>query len=168
MYSPKKMEDSKKIQSLWIVIILLILINLSVLSWLWFSQRPPQDSLSPERIEKTLHFNHEQEEQFRKIKDDHFAEILPIRDSISIIKSELFDYLKQENPDPQFIDAKMKIMLEKIKENETKTLQHFAKIRAICTPEQKVVFDNDILERFKKQGPNGAGRPREGERPPRP
>ena len=162
------MEDSKKIQALWIVIILLILINLSVLSWLWFSQRIPRDPLSPERIEKTLQLNHEQEDQFRRIKEEHFTEIRPIRDSIKIIKSELFDYLKQENPDPQLMEAKMNLMLEKIKENETKTLQHFAKIRAICTPEQKIIFDNDILEKFKKQGLNGGGRPRDGERPPRP
>ncbi len=162
------MKDSKKIQYLWVVIILLTLLNLSVLSWVWFSQRTLQDPLSSERIEKALHFNHEQENQFRKIKDDHFTEIRPIRDSIKIIKSELFDYLKQENQDPKIIEAKMFVMLEKIEENETKTLQHFAKIRAICTPEQKKVFDNDIIDRFKKQGQNGAGRPREGERPPRP
>ena len=162
------MEDSKKIQSLWIAIILLILINLSALSWLWFSQRSLQDHISPERIEKTLHFNHQQEQQFIKLKDAHFAEIIPIRDSIKIIKSELFDYLKQEKPDLKIIEIKMKIMVEKIKENETKTLKHFAKIRAICTPEQKIIFDNDILERFKKQGPNSGSRPREGERPPRP
>ena len=62
----------------------------------------------------------------------------------------------------------MNILVEKIRENETKTLQHFAKIRAICTPEQKLIFDTDILERLKKQGPNGAGRPREGDRPQRP
>lgn len=162
------MEDSKKIQFLWIVIILLILINLSVLFWLWVSQHPPQNPLNPDRIEKVLHFNHEQQEQFRKIKDDHFAEIKPIRDSIKIIKSELFDFLKQGKKDNHFIETKMTIMLEKIKENETKTLQHFAKIRAICTPEQQVVFDNDVLEKFKKQGQNGAGRPHEGERPPKP
>lgn len=162
------MEDSKKIQSLWIAIILLILINLSALSWLWFSQRSSQDHTGPERIEKTLHFNHQQEQQFIKLKDAHFAEIIPIRDSIKIIKSELFDYLKQEKPDLKIIEIKMKIMVEKIKENETKTLQHFAKIRAICTPEQKIIFDNDVLERFKKQGSNSDGRPREGERPPRP
>ena len=144
------MEDSKKIQSLWIAIILLILINLSALSWLWFSQRSSQDPISPERIEKILHFNHQQEQQFIKLKDAHFTEIIPLRDSIKIIKSELFDYLKQEKPDLKIIEVKMKIMVEKIKKNETKTLQHFAEIRAICTPEQKIIFDNDILERFKK------------------
>ena len=162
------MEDSKKIQSLWIVIILLILINISVLTWLWFSQRTSQDPLSPERVEKALHFTHEQEVQFGKIKDEHFDDIRPIRDSIKILKSELFDYLKKGETNPQFVEAKMKVMLEKIKENETKTLQHFAKIRAMCTPEQKEIFDNDIVEKFKKQGPSGTGHPRQGERPPRP
>lgn len=163
------MENSKKIKSLWIAIILLILINLSAISWQWFSRRSSQDDqLSPERIERTLHFNQQQVLQFTAIKDDHFLEVIPIRDSIRIIKSQLFDYLKKGKIDSRFIDVKMNKMVEKIRENEIKTLHHFAKIRAICTPEQKIVFDNDILERFKKQGPNGTGHPPERERPPKP
>jgi protein CpxP len=163
------MEDVKKIKTLWIAIILLILINLSVLAWLWLSPRDMQGQLSPERIERTLNFDSQQREQFEIIKDKHFAEVTPIRDSIKIIKSELFDYIKQDKPDQKFIDEKMNSLASKIKENEEKTLKHFTEVRAVCNEEQKDIFDNEILERFKKQGPNGGGRRPEGEgRPPRP
>ncbi|MES2517089.1 MAG: hypothetical protein V4585_03210 [Bacteroidota bacterium] len=162
------MEDKKKIKTLWIAIIMLIIINLSVLACLWLSPRGIQGQLSPERIEKALNFDSQQKERFEIIKDKHFAEVTPIRDSIKIIKSELFDYIKQDKPNPKFIDEKMNLLASKIKENEEKTLKHFTEVRAICNEEQKHVFDNEILERFKKQGPNGGGRPEGEGRPPRP
>ncbi|PWK26488.1 heavy-metal resistance protein [Arcicella aurantiaca] len=147
------MEDVKKIKTLWIAIIMLIAINLSVLTWLWFSPKGTQGQMSPERIERTLNFDNKQSEQFEIIKDKHFAEVIPIRDSIKIMKSELLEYIKQDKPDPKVIDEKMKLLTGKIKENEEKTLKHFSEIRALCNEDQKQVFDNDVLERFKKQGP---------------
>ena len=162
------MENLKKIKTLWIAIIMLIIINLSVLAWMWFSPQGMQGHISPERIERTLNFDSQQKEQFEIIKDKHFAEVTPIRDSIKIIKSELFDYIKQDKPDPKIIEEKMNLLANKIKENEEKTLKHFTEIRAMCNEEQKTIFDNDILERFKKQDPNGAGRPGRNDRPPRP
>lgn len=150
-------------------IIMLIIINLSVLAWMWFSpQGMQQGQISPEKIERTLNFDSKQKEQFEVIKDKHFAEVTPIRDSIKIIKSELFEYVKQDKPDQKIIQEKMNLLANKIKENEEKTLKHFIEIRAMCNEEQKTIFDNDILERFKKQGPNGGGRPERNDRPPRP
>ncbi len=162
------MENLKKIKTLWVAIIMLIIINLSVLAWMWFSPQGMQGHISPERIERTLNFDSKQKEQFEVIKDKHFAEVTPIRDSIKIIKSELFDYIKQDKPDPKIIEKKMNLLASKIKENEEKTLKHFTEIRAMCNTEQKHVFDNDILERFKNQDPNGGGRPERNDRPPRP
>jgi hypothetical protein len=165
------MEDIKKIKTLWAVIIILIIINLSVLSWLWLSPQKMQGPVSPERIEKILNFDSKQSEQFEVIKDRHFAEILPIRDSIKTLKSDLIDYIKREKPEQKVIDEKMNLLTAKIKENEEKTLKHFTEIRVICNDEQKHIFDNDILESFKKQGPNGRpslpnGRPPRPENPP--
>lgn len=149
------------------VIIMLIIINLSVLAWMWFSPQGMQGQMSPERIERTLNFDSKQKERFEIMKDKHFAEVTPIRDSIKIIKSELLDYIKQDKPDQRFIEEKMNLLANRIKENEEKTLKHFTEVRAMCDDEQKNIFDHDILEGFKKQSPNG-GRPESKGRPPRP
>ena len=164
----KKMENSNKIKSLWVAITILILINLSILWYLWFTTNPQQDQASPIRIEQSLHFDDGQKAQFEIIKNKHFSEVIIIRDSIKIIKAELFDYLKQDNLDQKYIDKKVELLANKIKENESKTLKHFTEIRAMCNKEQKQIFDNDILERFKRQRPNGGrGRPEMDGRPPR-
>jgi Spy/CpxP family protein refolding chaperone len=162
------MEDLKKIKTLWMTIIMLIIINLSVVAWMWFSPQGMQGQMSPERIERTLNFNRKQQEQFEVIKDKHFAEVTPIRDSITIIKSELIDYIKRDKPDKKIMEEKLNLLANKIIENEEKTLNHFTEVRGMCNDEQKVIFDNVMLEGFKKQGPNGGDRPEVNDRPPRP
>lgn len=160
-----KMENSKKIKTLWMAIIILIIINLSVLVWMWFSPQGMQGQMRPVRIDKTLNFDNKQMERFEIIKEKHFAEVNPIRDSIKIIKAELIDYVKRENPDKKIVEEKLNLLANKIKENEKKTLMHFTEIRAMCDEQQKAIFDNDFLERFKKNGPNGGRGPERNHRP---
>jgi hypothetical protein len=147
------MKDSKKIRTLWISIIGLIIINLSVLIWMWFSPHGLPGQMSPERIENTLNFDRKQKERFEIMKDKHFAEVNPIRDSIKKIKSELIDYIKRDTPDKKIIEEKLNLLANKIIENEDKTLKHFTEVRAICNERQKAIFDNGFLERFKKKEP---------------
>jgi len=149
-------------------IITLIIINLSVLAWMWFSPQGMQGLMSPERIEKSLNFNKEQDKQFTLIKDKHFAEVNPIRDSIKIIKSQLIDYIKREKPDNKILDEKLNLLTNKIKENEEKTLKHFIEVRAICDEKQKAIFDNNFLEKFKMHGSIAGGQPEGNDRAPRP
>lgn len=147
------MEDSKKIKTLWVAITVLIIINLSVLVWMWFSPHGMPGQMSPERIESTLNFDKKQKEGFEIIKDKHFAEVNPIRESIKIIKSELIDYIKRDKPDEKIMEEKLNLLSNKIKENEEKTLKHFTEVRGMCNDEQKVIFDDVMLEGFKKQEP---------------
>jgi protein CpxP len=152
------MEDKQKIKALWLVIVSLIVLNISVLGWLWFSH--PKGHFPPGGrvpIAEIVDFSTTQRQEFEKLKDVHLEEVEPIRDTIQVLKRSLFDYLKQGKIDTAYVAQQENLLAAKIRENEYKTLLHLAQVRAMCTQEQKERFDTKVLEQFKHQGGGGMG-----------
>lgn len=150
------MEDKQKIKALWLVIVSLIVLNISVLGWLLLSH--PKGNFPPGGripIAEIVDFKATQRQEFENLKDTHLEEVEPIRDTIQVLKRSLFEYLKKGKMDTAYVAQQENLLATKIRENEYKTLLHLAQVRAICTQEQKEIFDTKVLEQFKHQGGGG-------------
>ena len=72
-----------------------------------------------------------------------------------------FELLKAEKPDDKKADSLQQKMQWIVNERNTATFDHFKKLRAICKPEQKVLFDQliDEISRALNAGPGPQGLP---------
>ena len=160
-----------------LLILLLVVMNISTIGFCWLlwnkmehqthpmdevNNRPPSPNTS---IAEQLNLNADQNKQFVQLREEHFAARKVIDDKINEIRNQLFDVIKNDNPDT----AKMNALVNKIGELETQKqlniTKHFASLRNICSKEQKEKFDvwiNDIVKLIGPQGPP----PRPEDRPP--
>jgi len=148
-----------------VVIIFLLILNLFTLGYLMFERNPPpgmeergqfenepgnRDGIRPEKPDRLiinkLKLNEAQVKQFEELKKEHRQQIDLLQDSSRKYHDEYFGLLKY----PQSDSIKANSLLDKIARNQVEidkiTYTHFEKIKAICDPEQKKLFDNFIDE----------------------
>ncbi|HWA06123.1 MAG TPA: hypothetical protein VG961_06210 [Ignavibacteria bacterium] len=152
-----------------IVIVFLFILNLFTLGYLMFERNPPppdmferervgsfendphlRDKKGPDRpdmlIIDKLKLSNDQIKQFEDLKREHRRQIDLLQDSSRRYHDEYFGLLKY----PQSDSIKANSFLNKIARNQIEidkiTYTHFEKIKAICDPDQKKLFDNYIDE----------------------
>ena len=145
-----------------LVIIFLFVLNLFTLGYLFFERQmppPPPDDFErviplddkpgrekmqppgkPDRLIEKLKFSEAQAKQMEDLKREHKNKIDQIQDSSRKLHDEYFGFLKTDSYDKN----KAAELLEKIsanqKELDAATFEHFEKIKALCTNEQKTEF----------------------------
>jgi Spy/CpxP family protein refolding chaperone len=124
---------------------LLILANIATLTFFWIGHLKNQRNHSPkEFLAKSLHFSETQKNAYFELAKDHNESANKIREQIKINKEELFQLLKSEKIDDSIKkNAALKISIS-IQALDMLTFEHFKKIRALCTEEQKPKFDELI------------------------
>ena len=152
-----------------VVIIFLFILNLFTLGYLMFERKPlppgmnererfeqsendpgKQDKNRPQRPDKLiinrLKFNEAQIKQFEELKKEHRMHIELLQDSSRRFHDEYFGLLKNPAAD----SVKANALLNKIAQNQIEidkvTYIHFEKIKAICDPSQKELFNSFIDE----------------------
>lgn len=147
-----------------VITLLLLIANMVTLALLWtdktghhkIMESPPPVGPAVEFITRELKLDSAQQAAFARLREDHRAGQDRIRDSISIVKDELFGLLKQVN----VTDSAMLVYSNKIgqfeQQRDLATFKHFQKLRAICNKEQQNKFDNIIQEVLRRMaGPKG-------------
>jgi hypothetical protein len=142
--------------------IVLLVINLVLVGFIFFrgqgNFRPPRpDQIITERLQLTP----SQQEQFRELRDEHHSAVVVYRDSIRLLKKELINGLKSDDPD-QVQMQNMVARISKLEQQvEVVTINHFTSLRKLCSDKQKIVYDEFIQEiamALDRPGPPG-GRP---------
>jgi protein CpxP len=124
---------------------LLILANIATLTFFWIGHLKNQRDNSPKNfLAKSLHFSETQKNVYFELAKNHNENANKIREQIKIDKENLFQLLKTE----QIVDtiknnAALKVSLS-IQSLDILTFDHFKKVRALCTEEQKPKFDELI------------------------
>ena len=124
---------------------LLILANIATLTFFWIGHLKNQRDNSPKNfLAKSLHFSESQKNAYFELAKNHNENANKIREQIKIDKENLFQLLKTE----QIVDtiknnAALKVSLS-IQSLDILTFDHFKKVRALCTEEQKPKFDELI------------------------
>lgn len=150
------MEESKKIKSLWLAILGLIVLNVSVLGWISFGNKtwqPPNEPIPPNEIPKRLGFDESQKMAFENIKNEHFQIVRPIRNHIRMLREKLWEDVKNDATNDSLLKAQIVILSNEIQLNEYETFKHLQDIRKICTVQQKQIFDSEILPLFNRKEP---------------
>lgn len=127
---------------------LLILANIATLTFFWIGHLKNQRNHSPkEFLAKSLHFSETQKNAYFELTKDHNESANKIREQIKINKEELFQLLKSEKIDDSIKkNAALKISIS-IQALDILTFDHFKKVRALCTEEQKPEF-NQLIQKM--------------------
>lgn len=132
---------------LWVIGIL-VLANLVTLVIFWAGRMHQMRAGSPkEFLAEKLNFDENQKKQYFDLAKEHHENAQVIREKIKESKDAFFDLLKQ----PNVTDSTEKVAARKVSLNleelDLYTLDHFKKVRALCNPEQKKLFD-EILHQI--------------------
>jgi periplasmic protein CpxP/Spy len=146
------MNEQHKFRNLWFAILSLFVLNLGTLGWIFFKKQAHEPPIGPVIIEKALSFNDKQVSEFKPLMRRHFDKVIPLRNAIKQEKDLLFDWLKSGGNDSITFNNHLASLSAKVTENERITFLHFKEIRDLCTPEQRKIFDEILIEKFKKQG----------------
>lgn len=131
----------------WLVAILIIA-NIATLVFFWIGHFRNQRNNSPkEFLANKLHFSNNQKNIYFNLAKEHNETARGIRKEIKLNKEAFFNLLKSDYVSDS---AKAKAALEislSIKSLDILTFEHFEKVRAICTPVQKKIFD-DLVQKM--------------------
>jgi periplasmic protein CpxP/Spy len=146
------MNEQNKFRNLWFAIISLFVLNMGTLGWIFFKNQGHEPPIGPVIIEEALGFDNKQLADFKPLMKKHFETVIPLRKAIQKDKDSLFDWIKSETNDSTDFNNHLASLSLKVVENERSTFLHLKEIRGLCTPEQKKVFDEVLIEKFKHQG----------------
>lgn len=128
----------------WIIGIL-ILANIATLGFFWIGHFKNQRDHSPrEFLSKKLNFSENQKEAYFNLAKEHNESAKTIRDQIKIDKESLFQLLKSDKINDSVRNDKALKVSTSIQSLDILTFEHFRKVRAICTEDQKPKFDELI------------------------
>jgi len=136
--------------------IILIILNVALIAFLIITpmvsppHRGPREN--PGRfIIKKLEFSSQQEAEFNKLREAHHDSVEGLQFKLRKLKKSFFDGLKSES---EFKNKDS--ILNKIAENQRQidlvTFDHFEKVRKICNPKQKIIFNDIIQEVLERLG----------------
>lgn len=153
----------------WVVILLAVL-NIVLLVFLWNGQnRKPRN---PQRagimvFEERLDLNETQKRQLQQLRDEHFKTIQRLRNQTLETRKTLHSLWAEADASNKVTELTQR-MGDLHAAIEKATFDHFAQIRAICSPEQQKVFDEliqDVLRQGERPGPQNGKMPRDGRGP---
>jgi Spy/CpxP family protein refolding chaperone len=127
------------------LIALLVVANITTLAFFWIGHFKNQKENSPkEFLSKNLNFSKSQKNAYFILAKEHNESAKIIRDQIKNDKESLFQLLKSDTfNDSVRNDKALKVSMS-IQALDILTFEHFRKVRAICTEEQKPQFDELI------------------------
>lgn len=152
--------ESKKIQVLkWSVAVLVVL---NILMLVQNFMKPPMHHGMPPhegpaaKIKEDLGLTDDQMKQFEVLKDDHQKAMRELHEQGRTLRDNYFDLLKSDSADVNLKSEIEKRIAENQLQIENITFDHFRKVRALCSEEQKVKFDHvigNILRGMRHHGP---------------
>jgi len=146
-----------------ILIVLNITLMVLLLKPLCDMHRFHRDGGRPEKfIVEKLKFTGQQETAFDKLRTAHHDSIEILQEEGKKLRKTFFDGLKTDVADSTKLKMADKIATNQ-KQIELLTYNHFVEVKKLCTPEQKLIFNDIIQEIIGRLGKPPKGGP--GERP---
>jgi periplasmic protein CpxP/Spy len=151
-----------KLKLLALSVIGLLIINLSIIAFL-FLRKPPHsqgDSRPFKRIEpknrviEILHFDNEQVVQYEELIVQHRKSMKKLNDLIREAKSNLYETLNEDSAESK--DSLINELSALQRKIESVHYNHFIEIRKLCKPDQLPYFHNltgDLSDFFNPEKP---------------
>ncbi len=156
------MKNTVKNKFITWLIVLLMLANIGTISFYWLGHFRNKKINSPrEFLAAKLNFSESQKNTYFDLAKEHNENAKILRDQIKNDKENLFQLLKSDLIiDSVRNNAALKVSLS-IQSLDILTFEHFKKVRALCTAEQKPKFD-ELIEKMV----NSVNSPQKGPQPP--
>jgi len=142
-----------------IVILALLLLNFGILVFIWQARyegrlpMPPDGVGNPAQlIIERLHLDEQQQKQFDVMREAHHSKMMDIQHDSRKLHDELFDLLKADQVDTEKSNALIQQIQSLETEKEHVTFDHFAQLRAILRPDQKMAFNGLIKDLLRQMG----------------
>jgi periplasmic protein CpxP/Spy len=145
--------ENKSLKYWKIFAFILIVLNISLIVILILG-RPHRLNAgdAPEKyIVEKLKFTAQQETEFNTLREAHHDSVVVLQAEGKELRKIFFDGLKSESPNISKDSLATKIA-ENQKQIELVTYDHFEKVKNICTPEQKIIFNDIIHEVLERLG----------------
>lgn len=160
------MGSLKKNKRLGWVVLLLIVMNIVSLSALWIGHtkgpgKGRGDGPGGKFLEERLELTRAQITQLRDIREGHFPKMMSLTNDFQEKRKRFHGTLSTGANDSQLDELAAEVGKAQAK-IEREIYDHFSQIRAICTEEQKAIFDKimiDVLQKGDRRGGPGNGPP---------
>ena len=129
------------------MVVLLLVANAATIAMFWLGKKkqPLQPKGAPkEFLIKELKLDTRQQEQLQVLVKEHRQAAEQLRKKTREAKESFFDLLKQANVTDSTKQEAAKAVSISTEALDLLTLNHFQKIRALCTAEQQTKFDEII------------------------
>jgi hypothetical protein len=111
-----------------------------------------------EMLRKDLQLTDTQVKQFVQLKDEHFARMRPLADSMQQQRDALYRMTGNATVPDSVIAAASRRIGDMQSQLDAMTFAHFRQLRTICTPAQLPAFDTLVQKMSRRMG--GFGRMR--------
>lgn len=141
-----------------ITITLLVILNLALLSifalpkFMQSSNNKKHNQGAGYYMANRVGFDEAQLNEYRTLLENYRANRSELQKTMDSKRKELYDLLKVEGDHAEQVDSLTYEIGILSSETEKVSYQHFANIRAICTPEQLVKLDNMLNEAMRRRG----------------
>lgn len=131
----------------WLVVLLLVA-NATTITMFWLGKRrpPPPKGAPNEFLIRELKLDTKQQEQLDVLIKQHRQAAEDIRGEIKSAKDSLFELVKNPNATDSAKQTAAAACSKLTEQLDVLTVNHFQKIRSLCTPEQQKKFDEIIHE----------------------
>ena len=133
----------KRENLLTIAVVLLLVLNSATLGFLFFQRghRPPPPLRFEKFIPESLSLSEAQIKQFDEMRGEHHAKMLDLDKQNRETLVVYLQLLKEDSVNALQKDSFEKIIATIQQQRAAITLDHFQKLKAICTAEQKEIFN---------------------------
>ena len=149
-------------RNLLIIIAVLLLTNVAVLVY-FLGQKRPEKAATPdsgkdnknfvaEMLQKEVGFSDEQAAKYKELKGKQREKIVPMYDNMLKAKDSLFRLLSYPETTDSVVDKMADVIAQKQKAIDLETLNHFKRVRLLCTSDQLVKYDTMVLQLVRKMG----------------
>jgi len=168
------MNSSTKNKLLVGLVLLLVVANAATIAFFWFGRhknQPPAKGSARDFLVNQLKLDAKQTAQYDELIKEHRSNAEQLRIKTKDAKEAFFHLLREPVITDSAKSAAAKAVSVNTEALDLLTLEHFQKVRALCTPDQQRRFDDIIYEVVRMMGqprPPGGPGPGAGHPPPRP
>jgi len=147
--------SSTRNRNLLIIIAALLLTNVAVLVYFLGqkkSEKPPTWSGVAEMLQKEVGFNDDQTAKYKEMKGKQREKVRPMFDDMRKAKDSLFRLLSFPETSDSVVNKLADVIAQKQKAIDLETLNHFKRVRTLCTSDQLAKYDTMVLQMFRKMG----------------
>jgi len=155
-----------------ILVFILVALNLGLVTFMWYTQRPesgPLGASTAKFLIKELNFDKAQEQQYMQLQRQLGDSLFSTRERERQLHDRFFEMMHSASPDSMQVALIIDSMGQIRGRIEYFTFVHFRQVRALCDAEQRQKFDKIIGEAMRRMGPPpppGRSRRPEGGPPP--